>query len=285
MLYDIRSAFLSDLPSPLRAMHLVERAPGFTLKSHNHPFYHLTIITNGTLHVTFKNQDYRIRQGQAVLLPPRYSHALSSPHGYTQIGIDIFDVPDNRFIYDLLHQTFPSGFGIVSFPTSPLTFDEIFQAMHNTAELNKLKLFNRAESFLVQFLESGQNIADTRFAHKFMQMISQPGGLQLSLAEMCRQVHLSKTHFERLVRKEFGCGAAEYCNRVKVMKACSLLQDTDLSISEISQILNFNNPAHFSSFFKLRMQLSPKAYRNISRSPVPATENAKAEEEKREPDI
>ncbi len=270
MTYDVKSEILTQLPSPFRALHLVERKADFVMKLHSHTFYHLTAITSGTLYVTFEERKYCIQKGQFLLLPPNIPHALSSPQGYSQIGIDIYDICDPRGICILLRQTFPTGFAIVTPTSFPSTFSTLFHTMHNQTAFNALKLLNCVEAFLIAFLENAHCTRNTSFRQNFLDMLARTDYASLTVNQMCRHMHMSKTHFERLMQTEFGCGAAEYCKRQKVMKACALLQDTDVPINEIAQLLDFNTPSHFSSFFKLRMSVSPKQYRDASRKMIPS---------------
>lgn len=272
MTYDLKSEIMTHLPSPFRSLHLVKRKANFTMNLHTHTFYHLTAITSGILLVTLNGHEYTVQEGQILLLPPHIPHALSSPLGYSQIGIDIYDTCDSRGICELLHKTFPSGFVIVTPTSFPSTFNELLLTMQNQNTFNSLKLLNCVESFLLALLENAHCTRNTDFRQNFLNMLARPGGIQLSVRQMCSQMHLSKTHFERLVQIEFGCGAAEYCKRLKMMKACTLLQDTDVPINIIAQMLGFNSPGHFSSFFKQRMSISPREYRDASRKIIPVAQ-------------
>ena len=281
MTYDLKSEIMTQLPSPFRSLHLVERKPDFKMELHSHTFYHLMAVTSGTLYITFNEQEYCIQKGQFLLLPPNIPHALSSPQGYSQVGIDIYDTGDPRGICDLLHKAFPSGFAIVTPAAFPSTFSSLFHTMHNQTPFNTLKLLNYVEAFLIAFLENSYCTRNTSFRQNFLDMLSQAGGINLTVPQMCNRLHMSKTHFERLMQSEFGCGAAEYCKRQKLMKACTLLQDTDVPINMIAQMLDFNTPGHFSSFFKLRMDVSPREFRISSRKMVTPTQStAKGHHEK-----
>ncbi len=264
--FDIRNEMMTQLPMPFRLLHLLQRSAGFNLELHSHVFYHVNIVTSGTLYVDFRDKRYTVTQGQAVILPPNVPHALSSPGGYCQIGIDIFNVKDNRGFHQLLCSTFPEGFAVVTMLNIPHTFEELFKAIRNLTALNTLKLLNAAEALLLAVLEqASQTTRYQNFKDSFLDMLSKENGLNLTLEQMCRQMSLSKTHLERLTKQEFGCGAVEYCNRLKVMKACLLLQNTDLPIKAIVENLGFFDESHFSNYFKKRIGTTPNRYRNESR--------------------
>lgn len=74
---------------------------------------------------------------------------------------------------------------------------------------------------------------------------------------------LSAKHVSLAVRKVTGDNAMKWIERYTVLKAKSLLRTTSLSISEISNSLNFPTPSDFGKYFKKFTGYSPKAYRNI----------------------
>lgn len=58
-----------------------------------------------------------------------------------------------------------------------------------------------------------------------------------------------------------GKTAGQIIDELNIMEAKRLLEDTSLSVSEISHHLNFSTPAFFSKFFKRLTSKSPKSYR------------------------
>ena len=266
--FDLRNEMMTRLPSPFRLLHILQRSAQFVMEPHSHQFYHVNFVTSGSLVVTYQDKEYVVSEGQAVVLPPHIPHALAAPDGYSQIGIDILDVSDERGIHDLLCSSFPEGFAIVTMLSFPRSFEQLFKAIRNLTTLNTLKLLNAAEAFVLELIEQAHYTRNPNFRDSFLDMISKKNGLTLTLDQMGKQMNLSKTHLERMTRAAFGCGAIEYCSKVKLMKACLLLQNTDLSIKLIAENLGYYDESHFSSFFKKRMQMTPNIYRNNSRQLV-----------------
>lgn len=73
---------------------------------------------------------------------------------------------------------------------------------------------------------------------------------------------LSAKHVSLAVRKVTGDNAMKWIERYTVLKAKSLLRTTSLSISEISDSLNFPAPSDFGKYFKKFTGMSPRAFRN-----------------------
>lgn len=263
--YYLRNEMMTQLPAPYRILHILQRSAGFDMELHSHPFYHVNFITAGTLLVQYQDHQYQVHEGQAVILPPDIPHALSSPEGYCQIGIDILNQPDTRGVFELFRNTYPEGFAIISMVQFPYTFEYLFKAIRNLTKLNTLMLYNASEAFILKLIAESAVGHNDSFREKFLDMFSDGKGYDLTLDQMCKKMNLSKTHLERMVRTEFECGAMEYCQKMKLNKACLLLQNTDLPIHQIAELLKFYDESHFCSFFKRRMQVTPNHYRNETR--------------------
>ena len=54
----------------------------------------------------------------------------------------------------------------------------------------------------------------------------------------------------------------DYLGKRRIAKAISLMQMTDMSISEVAYHSGFVNPSHFSTLFKKTMGMSPREFRD-----------------------
>lgn len=84
-----------------------------------------------------------------------------------------------------------------------------------------------------------------------------------TLKQLADSVNMSKYHFARLFKQIIGYTPIEYYNRLKIQKACELLDTTDCSNKEISDNLSFSSPFYFSETFKRITGCSPKEYKRL----------------------
>jgi AraC-like DNA-binding protein len=84
------------------------------------------------------------------------------------------------------------------------------------------------------------------------------------LDDLAAQAALSRAHFSRKFRETTGYSPIDYFIRLKIQKACELLESTDLKVGEISRQLGYGDQYYFSRIFKKIMGISPKRYRAIS---------------------
>ena len=53
----------------------------------------------------------------------------------------------------------------------------------------------------------------------------------------------------------------EYLNRIRIVKACELLNSTDKKITDIASLVGFNNISYFNRTFARIMGFTPSSYR------------------------
>ncbi len=79
-----------------------------------------------------------------------------------------------------------------------------------------------------------------------------------SLAKMC---YLSEYYFCRFFKNETGMSAVSYINKIRTDKAAVLLENTDVSITEIAMSTGFDDVNYFTRVFKKNKHISPSEYR------------------------
>lgn len=84
---------------------------------------------------------------------------------------------------------------------------------------------------------------------------------KLSLDEVAAMCFVTPAYFRRTFRKYAGTSPIEYRNRRKAERARELLDSTELSIGEISDILGYESPSYFCRAFKREVGTTPTMYR------------------------
>jgi AraC-like DNA-binding protein len=88
----------------------------------------------------------------------------------------------------------------------------------------------------------------------------------VNIEELAVMAYLSKSQFHRQFKATFGIAPFEYMKKIRIQNAIKLLQNSDLSISEIGEACGWNDQFHFSRIFKSSVGLSPGIYRERMRS-------------------
>ena len=89
---------------------------------------------------------------------------------------------------------------------------------------------------------------------------------EITIDELCEMSYLSPAQFFRLFKQKTGMSPVEYKNFLRIKKAESLLCDPYCSISEVADILGFENACYFTRIFKKFKGISPSEYKKTNSS-------------------
>lgn len=84
---------------------------------------------------------------------------------------------------------------------------------------------------------------------------------RLANVSLATEIHMSTNSFTRFFKDHLKCSPQEYIRKVKVDKACNLLDHSTLTIDEISEFCGFSDRFHFSKVFKKVKGISPAEYK------------------------
>lgn len=82
-----------------------------------------------------------------------------------------------------------------------------------------------------------------------------------TLDELAAEAHMARTTFSRHFRDKTGYPPIDYYLRLKIQKACELLETTDMQVAEVSHHLGYADSHYFSRLFKKYMAVAPSHYR------------------------
>ncbi|WP_438350758.1 helix-turn-helix domain-containing protein [Paenibacillus sp. FA6] len=85
---------------------------------------------------------------------------------------------------------------------------------------------------------------------------------QVTLDEIAAKSDISVRHLNRIFRAYYLTTPIAYLQRLRLERACTLLNQTSLSITEISYECGFNDSNYFTRQFKKTYDMSPKSFRN-----------------------
>jgi len=90
----------------------------------------------------------------------------------------------------------------------------------------------------------------------------------ISLDELAAEARLSPYHFARMFKHSLGVPPRVYLTRLRMEKACELLERTDLPITQIALEVGYSSNQVLARVFHKHMRVSPSDYRRAVRDPV-----------------
>ena len=83
----------------------------------------------------------------------------------------------------------------------------------------------------------------------------------LRLAELAALVYMSPYHFARLFKCSTGVPPHRFVIRQRIDRARAFLATQELSIAQISRLVGFRTPSHFTTVFRRVTGVTPRGYR------------------------
>lgn len=105
--------------------------------------------------------------------------------------------------------------------------------------------------------------AAPRFTQLYKNALSQFIYEKQSVGEYADLLHISPNHLNKCVKAATGQSARDLLDEMILLEAKVLLSQTDLSVSEIAYRIGKQDPSNFGRFFKTKMGITPKEYRQI----------------------
>ena len=84
----------------------------------------------------------------------------------------------------------------------------------------------------------------------------------IQVADVLREVPVSRRWLERRFREVLGRGPAAEIRRVRLAQAKRLLAETDLPVPEVARLAGFGSREYLAAVFKAELDLGPRQYRN-----------------------
>jgi len=149
--------------------------------------------------------------------------------------------------------------GISDYFTKPVNIDDILQSLRKILTPGANGNGRSAGGSLLP-ARSSTDVLDLSI-QKLMKTIQLRAADDLSLADLARELGVSKYHLSYRFKKAVGVTFRSYVLRARIERAKGLLQDGRVSVTDVAFMVGFSDLARFDKLFKRHMGLTPSAYR------------------------
>jgi len=232
----------------------------------DHYLIHFIIRGSGIFYVNGKS--YEIKANQGFLICPNvvtyYEADNEEPWEYTWVGFKGIKA-ENYLKLANLNQENPI------FECANGEFvKKCFEDMIKATELKFGREF-RLQGLLGVFLselieEAGKSVVISSnykelYIKKSLQFVEANYSRKLYISEMAKSVGLNKNYFSAFLKENIGVTPQQYIIKFRINKACELMSNSGLTISDISRSVGYDDTLGFSKVFKKEKGMSPKSYR------------------------
>ncbi|AWB46046.1 DNA-binding response regulator [Paenibacillus sp. CAA11] len=107
-----------------------------------------------------------------------------------------------------------------------------------------------------------RRVQERTIINNIVKYIEQHYSSELSLQEVAGKFFVSREYISRKFKQELGINFSEYLAEFRIQRSKLLMQNPRLSISQISEMVGFQDVKYFSKVFKKIEGVSPKGYRS-----------------------
>lgn len=268
------------------AIHRHKRYVRF--KEHKHDYLEFIYVFSGEIKQKINGTDVNIHEGEICLLNLDISHSIE-PSSQNDIAVNI--IMKEQF-FDGIFMSFLSDNDIIS--------DFIIKAFYHKKDCNNYLIFHCQENKLIQFLMKKmlceyfdrkigsdtsiqayilllftellryykENMVENSIDNLNRTIICEVKNYvrrnykNASLKETADYFHFNTDYLGKLIKSANGVGFTDFIQEIKLKEACTLLENTDMPISEITYAVGYTNLSYFYKLFKKKYKITPIEYRN-----------------------
>lgn len=239
-------------------------SPFTTFNSVGRDDYYLLYLVDGQLSVIINNKEHTIKKGSAVIFPPKYRYKY-------------FGNPPIHYLYVHFTGSYADRFleecGFVDLPCIiendfSVEMQSKFNLMIN-AFLYKDPLYIQKSACLLQEIlisiyENAKDKAEDSPLKASLKYIHNFFTSKIDIPYLANLENLSNSRYVTIFKKQMGKSPNEYIIDLRLQLAKSLLENTNMSIRQISESVGYTDQYFFSRLFKKHIGVSPQAYRKTN---------------------
>ena len=96
---------------------------------------------------------------------------------------------------------------------------------------------------------------------RFLELVHEHYREERMISYYADRMCLTPKYLSKIVKDNTGRPASEWIENYIILEARAMLQNSDMTIQQIAQSLNFPNQSFFGKYFKRATGMSPKQYR------------------------
>lgn len=228
----------------------------------------LYCIFSGSCTIKISEKEYIGRTGDCFLIPKNVPHSYESDtkHDFGEWWIH-FEVFPNSDIFERLQ--LPYMLRAKNKSKTELLFKKYVSALKSKLVSDRLLAKSALLEILAEYIKTAAPKEDEAAREgnscmdSVLQYIHSNISKQISVSELSALIQMHPNHFIRFFKTHTGYTPASYVKKVRMDTAKSLLEGSELNVSEIAEKVGIGEATYFSKIFKEQYSMSPKAYRSF----------------------
>jgi len=244
------------------------------IKSHRHDCYQLFYIVTGSCEYIIEGKTVNVGENDYILVLPNVEHSMQKNHGSLVRMIDIkFNLsggglpeklkgipgtgqtPDSvRCFFKLISNEIKNQDEYYKEVVEAYTYILILKLLSNSEKMNPPQIITEIE-------EDGMS----RTCKDVARYIDSNYANDITLEDVSDALGYNKNYLCSIFRNETSLTIMDYLRRVRIERACEMIEMSDYTFSQICYMVGFKSIHHFNRIFKNVMKITPSEYKmNVS---------------------
>ncbi len=243
---------------------------------HRHPEIELFYCISGSYNLTINKKDYMLQEGELAVIGSMLPHKILDPSGNkssslfievgpTMLGNYFKFIGNKHFKYPILDLKTEERVELNAL------FNETLESSLNPGQFTSLSIkgniYKISSLILEEFTNENTNQSDSKEIFSIIKIESALEHIysnynkRLSLEEVADLCGYSKSNFCKIFKSITGDTFHHVLNDYRVKMACTLLEESELSVEDIATSVGFADSKTFCRIFKELTNVTPSQYR------------------------
>lgn len=260
------------------------RKAGYTFGRHLHTNIEIYRILSGECYMDIQSETLHCTKGDFIMILPdmvhsfylndtsdcEFQHIHFNPDMFSTIILD----NDGIFPITLLHAVLFSShfyYRLISDETIDkhlqklidlhTSSDSLFTAANLNVALMDLMLHILDHTELVHEREHTETQLQNSYVAYTLNYIQTHYATKILQEDIAQQLHISVRYLSKLFKSYMGVTLSNYINIYRINRSIELMQDTNLTLTEIALQVGFKDSQHYSKVFGRVINATPSQYR------------------------
>ncbi|WIY81784.1 AraC family transcriptional regulator [Propionimicrobium sp. PCR01-08-3] len=233
-------------------------------QSHYHTYFEMYYLESGTRNHVAGDHLYRIESGEMMIFPPFVMH-----HSYGETDVRfkrmvVYFAPEAVLVPEVAQRL---NSQVSSYRVSgqvrrtiDRTLDELAHIQDVLGEFQREQMRLLITDLLINVVRqtpTNSRIERTERMTQVIRYLHDHHDEQLTLDRIASEFHISQYYLCREFKKLTHSTIMQYVNNVRIGRAQRLLNETGMSVTQISKQVGFANVTHFNRVFRQVTAMSP----------------------------
>ena len=231
----------------------------FSFPPHLHSSFEFIVVTSGEMEITVDKKQYRLKEGQALLIFPNEIHSLATP-SHSAHFLCIFSVKLVQAFSGIFNNKRPENHLFVP----DLYILNCLKELQGCNDLLKIKgvLYCLCSQFNDNAVYTDRKNNNTDLLFTIFKFVEINYNKNCSLESLSESTAYHSVYLSRYFKKCTGMTYTDYVNRYRINEAGYILRNSDENILQVAYDCGFDSLRSFNRNFKLVTGFTPSRYRD-----------------------